>query len=88
LSKSCQKNVKKSCQKAVKKLSKNCQKIRHTWKKPNGAIVEKVRWCNSKKVNGKNKKKKKKKIIGIPGIPGIPGADYVAPGKNKIRIVR
>jgi hypothetical protein len=32
----------------------------------NGAIVEKVQWCNSKKVNGGKKKKKKKKIIGIP----------------------
>jgi hypothetical protein len=60
--KKCQKNVKKlskSCQKVVKKLSKSCQKdVKKcqkkivTWNKPNknnGAIVEKVRWCNSKK---------------------------------------
>jgi hypothetical protein len=40
------------------KVVKNCQKFRHTWKKQkktNGVIVEKVRLCNSKKVNGKNK---------------------------------
>jgi hypothetical protein len=60
LSKSCQRDVKK-CQKMsknVKKLS-NCQKIVQKLskfslhlvktKKGNGAIVEKVRWCNSKK---------------------------------------
>jgi hypothetical protein len=33
-------------------MSKNsCPKVvkfRHTWKKPNGAIVEKVQWCNYK----------------------------------------
>jgi hypothetical protein len=50
-------------------MSKSRQKFRHTWKKQknNGAIVEKGRWCNSKKGNGKKKKKKKKKKkIGIP----------------------
>jgi hypothetical protein len=55
LSKSGQEVVKK-CQ----KVSKICQKFRHTWKNSknhNGAIVEKVQWCNSKKVNGKNNKK-------------------------------
>jgi hypothetical protein len=54
--------------KVVKKLSKSCQKVVKKFvtpgKNPNGAIVEKVRWCNSKKVNGKNNNKKK--IIGIP----------------------
>jgi hypothetical protein len=57
------KKLSKSCQKVVKKLSKSCQKMSKS--KNNGAIVEKVQWCNSKKVNGKKKKKKKKKI-GIP----------------------
>jgi hypothetical protein len=40
------KKLSKNCQKGFKKLSKSC----HTWKKPNGAIVEKVRWFNSKQV--------------------------------------
>jgi hypothetical protein len=52
-------------------LSKSCQKVVKNivppGKKPNknnGAIVEKVRWCNITKVNRWNKKKKK--IIGNP----------------------
>jgi hypothetical protein len=70
LPKSCQKVV-KNCPKVFKnvkkwsksgqKVSKMCPNFRHTWKKPNknnGAIEEKVRWCNSKKVNSKNKKQK------------------------------
>jgi hypothetical protein len=61
LSKSVKKSQKvvKKCKKVVKKLSNIFQKFRHTWKKPNknnGAIVEKVRWYNSKKVKDKNKK--------------------------------
>jgi hypothetical protein len=62
----------KSFKKVVEKLSKILSHLEKT----NGAIVEKVRWCNSYEVNGKNKKnknknkknknKKKKKIIGIP----------------------
>jgi hypothetical protein len=55
-------------------MSKSCQKLVKNFvrlgKKPienNGAIVEKVRWCNSKKVNWwNNNNKNKKKIIGIP----------------------
>jgi hypothetical protein len=62
--KSCQKIVKKlskSCQKVVRKFSKNvtkrqkvvkkCQKVVKIFstKKGNGAIVEEVQWCNSKK---------------------------------------
>jgi hypothetical protein len=80
LSKSCQK-VFKTLSKSCRKLSKNVKKLSKfslhlvKTKKGNGAIVEKVgwcnskkrqiaRWCNRKKVNGKNKNKKK--IIGIP----------------------
>jgi hypothetical protein len=58
LSKSCQEGfemLSKNCKKMSKLsifLSKSCQKFRLTWynpKKGNGAIVEKVQWCNSKK---------------------------------------
>jgi hypothetical protein len=69
LSKSCQKVVKKlskSCFKLVKKLSKISSHLVKIKIKSFGAIVKKVQWCNSKKVNGKKKKKKKKKKIGIP----------------------
>jgi hypothetical protein len=40
----------------VEYLSKSCQNFVTHGKKTNGAIVEKVRWCNSQKMNGKNNK--------------------------------
>jgi ribosomal protein S17E len=63
MSKSCQ-----ICQNIVQKLFKSCQKFLTPGKNQqtdNGVIVEKVQWCNSKKVNGPEKNKKKN-IIGIP----------------------
>jgi hypothetical protein len=57
--KNCQK-FSKSCQKKVKKLSKKFLTPGKKSEKGLGAIVEKVQWCNSKKVTGKNKKNKKK----------------------------
>jgi hypothetical protein len=36
-------------------------KFCHTWKKPNGAIVEKVQWCNNKQ--GKERRKNSLTIL-------------------------
>jgi hypothetical protein len=75
MSKSCQK-VCENCPK-VSKISSHLVKPQ----KPNGAIVEKVQWSNSKKVNGPENNNKKKKIkLVFPR----PGSDYVAPGKNRV----
>jgi hypothetical protein len=59
------KNLSKSCQKVVKNV-KNLSKISANLEKndkSNGAIVEKVRWCNSNK-SSKGPEKMKKKIGG------------------------
>jgi hypothetical protein len=65
LSKNVKKVVKKllkSGQKVVKKLSKSCQIFSHTRKKPNGAIVEKVRWCVIVCISAS-------KQVGAPSVP-------------------